>query len=147
MSSLFIGLFTVLLVLDCLVLGLLVLMQLPKKDAGVGMAFGGGATDALFGAGSGNVLTKLTKYTAAFFFALVLILSILKGHSKTPAGSGLQDALTKEATSPQNDIKPAITPATSNTGVPLSIGTNTPTVTTPLTNTPPTTNTPAGPAK
>ena len=26
------------------------------------MAFGGGATDALFGAGSGTVLTKITKY-------------------------------------------------------------------------------------
>ena len=50
-----------LLVLNCLLLILLVLVQLPKKDAGAGMAFGGGAADALFGAGSGNVLTKITK--------------------------------------------------------------------------------------
>ncbi len=55
------GILTVLLVLNCLVLILLVLIQLPKKDAGAGMAFGGGAADALFGAGSGNVLTKITK--------------------------------------------------------------------------------------
>ena len=48
---------TVVLVLDCAALILLVLIQLPKKDAGAGLAFGGGATDALFGAGSGNVLT------------------------------------------------------------------------------------------
>src|SRR2546426_681191 len=57
-----IGLFTVVLVLDSLFLILLVLVQLPKKEAGIGQAFGGGATDALFGAGSGNALTKMTKY-------------------------------------------------------------------------------------
>ena len=56
------GILTVLLVITCLLLILLVLVQLPKKDAGVGMAFGGGAADALFGAGSGNMLTKITKY-------------------------------------------------------------------------------------
>ena len=38
---------TALLVLNCLLLILLVLIQLPKKDAGAGMAFGGGAADAL----------------------------------------------------------------------------------------------------
>ena len=63
-----------LLVLDCAVLILLVLIQLPKKDAGAGLAFGGGAADALFGAGSGNALTKITKYAAAIFFALALFL-------------------------------------------------------------------------
>ena len=37
-----IGLFTVVMVLDCAVLIFLVLIQLPKKDAGAGLAFGGG---------------------------------------------------------------------------------------------------------
>ena len=50
---------TVVLFLNCLFLILLVLVQLPKKEAGLGTAFGGGTTDALFGAGAGNVLTKL----------------------------------------------------------------------------------------
>ena len=59
-----IGLLTVVMVLNCVILIFLVLIQLPKKDAGAGLAFGGGATDALFGAGSGNVLTKITKYAA-----------------------------------------------------------------------------------
>ena len=36
-------LFSVFLILDCLFLGLLILIQLPKKEAGVGVAFGGGA--------------------------------------------------------------------------------------------------------
>ena len=75
-------LLTIILILDCLLLGLLIMVQLPKKEAGVGMAFGGGAADALFGAGSGTALTKITKYTAVIFFVLVLLLCILNsaGH-------------------------------------------------------------------
>jgi preprotein translocase subunit SecG len=75
--TIFIWLLTFILVIDCLLLTLLVLIQLPKKEAGLGQAFGGGATDALFGAGSGNALTKLTKYAAGAFFVLTLFISIL----------------------------------------------------------------------
>lgn len=75
--TIFIWLLTFILVIDCLLLTLLVLIQLPKKEAGLGQAFGGGATDALFGAGSGNALTKLTKYAAATFFVLTLLISVL----------------------------------------------------------------------
>ena len=75
--ELVIGLLTIIVVLDCLFLILLVLVQLPKKEAGLGQAFGGGATDALFGAGAGNVLTKLTAWCAGIFMVLALLLSIL----------------------------------------------------------------------
>jgi preprotein translocase subunit SecG len=75
-----IGLLTVVLVLDCVVLIFLVLIQLPKKDAGAGLAFGGAATDALFGAGSGNVLTKITKYSATTFFVLAIVLSVMQSY-------------------------------------------------------------------
>src|SRR6266446_3304154 len=73
-----IGFLTLVMVLDCVIVILLVLIQLPKKDAGAGLAFGGGATDALFGAGSGTVLTKITKYTAAIFFVMAMILSVMQ---------------------------------------------------------------------
>ena len=76
--SFIVGILTFLLVVNCLVLILLVLIQLPKKDAGAGLAFGGGAADALFGAGSGNALTKITKYAAVIFFALALLLGYLQ---------------------------------------------------------------------
>ena len=69
-------LLTVVLFLNSLFLILLVLVQLPKKEAGLGTAFGGGATDALFGAGAGNVLTKLTKWNAVIFLFLCLFLSL-----------------------------------------------------------------------
>ena len=78
---------TAVLVIDCLFLVLLVLVQLPKKDAGAGMAFGSGATDALFGAGSGNVLTKVTKWCAGIFFGLAIVLTML-GNYKTTSGGG-----------------------------------------------------------
>jgi len=67
---------TVILFLNCLFLVLLVLVQLPKKEAGLGTSFGGGATDALFGSGAGNVLTKLTKWCAILFLSLCLLLSL-----------------------------------------------------------------------
>jgi preprotein translocase subunit SecG len=73
-----VGILTVGMVLNCAVLILLILIQLPKKDAGAGLAFGGGAADALFGAGSGNALTKITKWAAGIFFALALLLGYMQ---------------------------------------------------------------------
>ena len=91
--SIVIWLLTFLLILDCLVLMLLVLIQLPKKEAGMGQAFGGGATDALFGAGSGNALTKMTKYAAGIFFVLTLMISILFGKQTRSSGGDLRNIL------------------------------------------------------
>ena len=93
--TILIWLFTFLLVLDCLLLILLVLIQLPKKEAGMGQAFGGGATDALFGAGSGTALTKMTKYTAGIFFVLTLTISLLHGHQARSRGD-LRSILSQE---------------------------------------------------
>src|SRR5262245_61389078 len=80
-----IGLLTVLMVLDCVVLVFLVLIQLPKKEAGAGLAFGASATDALFGAGSGTVLTKITRHAATIFFVMAVVLSLLQSwyHGRT----------------------------------------------------------------
>jgi preprotein translocase subunit SecG len=95
-----IGLLTVVMVLDCLALILLVLIQLPKKDAGAGLAFGGGATDALFGAGSGNVLTKITKYAAGTFFVLAIVLSVMQSHYHRRTTTEFGDALGKSGPAP-----------------------------------------------
>ena len=126
---------TVLLILDCLFLGLLILMQLPKKDAGVGMAFGGGAADALFGAGSGTLLTQLTKYTAAAFFALVFVLSYLNIHANTSSASQLRMQIEKQSheTAP---AAPALmtTPATTNAVVTTNPGASPSNMTVPAAN-------------
>ena len=78
--SFLIGLLTVVLVLNCALLILLVLIQLPKKDAGAGLAFGAAATDTLFGVGTGNVLTKVTKYATVVFFLLAVLLSVMQSN-------------------------------------------------------------------
>lgn len=102
---LIIGLLTAVLILVCLFLILLVLMQLPKKEAGAGLAFGGAATDALFGSGSGNFLTKATKYSVVAFFVLAVVISVMQNHQTNRPLSEFEQQLKN----PQN--QPAI-PAT-----------------------------------
>ena len=98
--KLLIGFLTVVLLLDCVLMMLLVLIQLPKKEAGLGTAFGSGATDALFGAGTGNVLTKITKYTAALFLGMSMLLSIIiAGEAKQGKGPGVDDVLKRKGSS------------------------------------------------
>src|SRR5690242_9873820 len=92
---------TVVLIIDCLFLMLLVLVQLPKKEAGMGQAFGGAATDALFGAGSGNALTKMTKYATGIFFILTLTISILFGQHAKSRGGALERELQKANATPE----------------------------------------------
>jgi preprotein translocase subunit SecG len=94
MSILYI-LLTALMFLDCVLLVFLVLLQLPKKEAGAGMAFGGAATDALFGAGSGNVLTKITKYVAGIFFLLAIVMSVIASRKPPSGASSLAEKLTE----------------------------------------------------
>jgi len=109
-----IGLLTIVMVLDCLALILLVLIQLPKKEAGMGLAFGGAATDALFGAGSGNVLTNITKYAATLFFVLSMVLSLMQGYYHVRTTSAFQKGL-MQATPPAGIPAGATQPATPTT--------------------------------
>ena len=77
---------------------LLVLMQRPKNE-GLGAAFGGGATDQLFGAQTTNVLQTLTRWLGGIFFALTLLLSILyvkQGGGRSP----IQDKLSAKSEAP-----------------------------------------------
>ena len=132
MTSFFIGLLTVVLVLDCLFLILLVLVQLPKKEAGMGQAFGGAATDALFGAGSGNALTKVTKWAAGIFFALAILLTVMSNFAGgTGRGSQLQRMMnqTPAATPPPVTAPvdtPVIPPPAANPSIPLNVPENPP---------------------
>ena len=91
--AILIGILTAALVVLCLFLILLVLVQLPKKEAGASMAFGGGAADALLGAGSGSDIARFTGYVAGAFFVLTLTLSLLRAHEVTAKNSAVTDAL------------------------------------------------------
>ena len=145
-----IGLLTLVMVLDCLVLVLLVLIQLPKKEAGAGVAFGGAATDALFGAGKGNVLTQITKYAATTFFVLAVILSLLQSRYHYRTTSEFERRLAQPGRQVPPTLPPAATPPSksavplTSTNIPLMTPqaevTNSPTATAPVpapANTPP----------
>lgn len=103
-----IGLFRFILFVDCALLILLVLIQLPKKEAGLGVAFGGAATDALFGAGAGNAITKLTKWCAVFFFVLSLGLAVADTHyARADREAITRQMLTTESTATPSDADKA----------------------------------------
>jgi protein translocase SecG subunit len=121
--TLLIGFLTFILVVNCLFLMLLVLVQLPKKEAGSGLAFGAGATDALFGAGSGNALTKMTKYTATTFLALALVLTVLNSQRHERSSKGLEAELSRKSAAAVPTVTPP--PATAPQGQqPLLFNTN-----------------------
>ena len=91
--SILITLLTTVLVLNCFFLVLLILIQLPKKESGSGLAFGGGALDMALGAGAGNVLTRFTKYSASLFLILCLVLAVIGNNgNKSALESGLSEA-------------------------------------------------------
>src|ERR1041384_1799654 len=114
-----IGLLTVFMVLDCIVLVLLVLIQLPKKDAGAGVAFGGAATDALFGAGTGNVLTKITKYAATIFFVMALFLGLLQSRYHSRGSSRFEKLVNQPASAPASSALPPSTAPPTTPAKPL----------------------------
>jgi len=131
------GILTVLLVLTCLLLIFLVLIQLPKKDAGAGLAFGGGAADALFGAGSGNALTKITKYAIIALFVFCLALAYLEESLHRTNVSDFERAMQQTpVTAPAAPVSspatapavptPSEAPAAAPTPAPAAIGTNAP---------------------
>ncbi|MEA2069574.1 MAG: preprotein translocase subunit SecG [Verrucomicrobiota bacterium] len=70
------ALFIVIEVICCLLLIGLVLLQKSKSE-GLGLAFGAGAGESLFGARAGNVLSKATVTIGVVFMASTLILGVL----------------------------------------------------------------------
>ena len=103
-----IALLTLVMVLDCVILIFLVLIQLPKKEAGAGLAFGGAGADALFGAGSGNVLTKITKYAAGIFFIMAIVLSVMLNVYNNRSQSAFQRNLANPGPSAPGVLPPTI---------------------------------------
>ena len=76
--NILINVLTFVLILVALFLVLVVLVQKPRADSGLGAAMGGGAAEAAFGAETGNVLTRATIVAAIAFF--VLSFGLYLGH-------------------------------------------------------------------
>jgi preprotein translocase subunit SecG len=141
------GVLTFLLIINCLLLIFLILMQLPKKDAGAGVAFGGAAADALFGAGTGNFLTQATRYATIALFVLALGLGYVEDrlHNQN-SGSEFEKAVQQKQTQIPISAPPPVAPANSPAAMPtnnLLLPPITPPPSTPVAPT----NAPAAPAK
>ena len=87
--SILVILLYVLEVIVCILLGGVILLQKPK-EGGLGVSFGGGMGEALFGAQMTNVLTKSTIILGIVFLLNTLILSRLTSSGSTSVMEGVR---------------------------------------------------------
>ncbi len=97
----------------CALTVIIILMQRPSANAGMGAALGGGAAEQAFGGEAGNVLTRFTTILIIAFFLLSFGLFLgFKGkfgkHVAKPESGVLTD-LTKAAPAATTPVAPAKT--------------------------------------
>ncbi|MCF7797108.1 MAG: preprotein translocase subunit SecG [Lentisphaeria bacterium] len=70
---------------------MIVILMQSSKGGGLAGTFGGAAstTNALFGAGTGNFLTKLTTGLAITFMVLIILISVLNKGSGSQGGQSV----------------------------------------------------------
>ena len=98
---------TLLIILEaacCLALIGLVLLQKSKSE-GLGLAFGGGGNDSLFGARAGNGLTKATIGIFILFLVNTLVLGMLFAGS---ANTSLMDQAMQNSPAPLQQQAPVV---------------------------------------
>ncbi len=78
-------------VIVCLLLGVVVLLQKPK-EGGLGVSFGAGTAEALFGAQTGNVLVKITIILGTIFLLNTVVLSRLTSRGTDSVMSDVKTA-------------------------------------------------------
>lgn len=114
MGSILLAVFTLVLVLICLLLVIAVLMQRPNADAGLGASLGGGAAESIFGGETGNVLTRATVRLAVLYF--VVSLGLYLGYiyfeddtsARNRAGASIESISDSAGTPISGDKNPSI---------------------------------------
>lgn len=92
----------------CLMLIGIILIQ-KSKGRGMGLSFGGGSAEAVFGAQMGNVLTRTTVILAVVFLVNTTILAVLKPKGVSASVVDRIDAPAEQAAVPA--AVPAADPA------------------------------------
>ena len=77
MSTLFISLLTLVLILVSAFIVLIILMQRTSQSGGMGASLGGGAAESAFGSDTNNVLTRGTIYGIVVFFSVAMALYLM----------------------------------------------------------------------
>jgi preprotein translocase subunit SecG len=91
---------TLLYVLEVIVSALLigiVLIQQSKSQGGLG-ALAGGTTESIFGAATGNVITRTTVVLASIFMANTLLLAILTGKTDDATKTRAEELAAEDTT-------------------------------------------------
>jgi preprotein translocase subunit SecG len=113
--------------LVCILVVLIILMQRPSANAGMGSALGGGAAETVFGGESANVLSKMTTTLTVILFILSfgLYLGFVARERKAPTALGAAATATeaKPAAAKAEPVKataPVATPATAPVATPAA---------------------------
>jgi len=107
--SILISVFLIVEVLSAFLLIVVILAQ-KSKDQGLGMAFGGGMGESLFGSRAGNVLTRMTVVLAVVFMLTTMTLGFLFAGRSGSSGSVMEKAAAQAPLSPAAPAAPAALP-------------------------------------
>ena len=102
----------------CILVVLIILMQKPSANAGMGAALGGGAAETVFGGESANVLSRMTTTLTVTLFVLSfgLYLGFVARERKTPTALGVSETAPASAA-------PATAPAATTPLAPSPVAT------------------------
>ncbi len=87
MFNIFFSLFMFVLLAICVLMTVIILMQKPSENAGMGAALGGGAAESVFGGETSNVLLKYTVRISVIFFVLSFLLYVIGLSHSSSAGT------------------------------------------------------------
>ena len=97
--------------LVCIIVVLVILMQRPSANAGMGSALGGGAAETVFGGESANVLSKMTTTLTVILFILSFGLYLGFVAREKPVTKALDAKATAPVAAPAAPVAPAAAPA------------------------------------
>lgn len=90
MVNILISIVMVTLLVICGLMSVIILMQKPSTNAGMGAALGGGAAESVFGGEAGNMLLKYTiRISVAFFVISFLLYMAILWHHRVAAASNV----------------------------------------------------------
>ena len=97
--------------LVCILVVLVILMQRPSANAGMGAALGGGAAETVFGGESANVLSKMTTTLTVILFILSFGLYLGFVAREKPTVKALDAAATAAPAAPAAAVATPAAPA------------------------------------
>jgi preprotein translocase subunit SecG len=97
--------------LVCILVVLVILMQRPSANAGMGSALGGGAAETVFGGESANVLSKMTTTLTVILFILSFGLYLGFVAREKPVAKALDAKATAPVVTPAAPVAAPAAPA------------------------------------